>query len=146
MTDVIEASGESAQGHGERLQKLSKDLQHSATESPAVGALLESVISVTKTIREENQQLERRLAESCDEVTTLRHNVEHIQLEAMLDPLTGIKNRKTFDSAMAAHLRTAKEKDSSLALILADIDFFNRLMIGGATKQVIRCCALSPRS
>ena len=124
LTDVIEASGENAHGHGERLQKISKDLHQTATENPAVGALLESVISVTKTIREENQQLERRLAESCDEVTTLRHNVEHIQMEAMLDPLTGVKNRKTFDSAIATHLRTAKKQNSPLALILADIDFF----------------------
>ncbi len=124
LTDVIEASGESAHGHGERLQNISKELHQSATETPAVGALLESVINVTKTMREENQQLERRLAESCDEVTTLRHNVEHIQLEAMLDPLTGVKNRKTFDSAMETHLRTAKEKNTPLALILADIDFF----------------------
>jgi len=124
LTDVIEASGESAHGHGERLQTLSKELHQSATESPAVGALLESVINVTKAIREENQQLERRLAESSDEIVTLRHNVEHIQLEAMLDPLTGIKNRKTFDAAIATHVQAAKEQNSSLALILADIDFF----------------------
>ncbi len=124
LTDVIEASGESAEGHSQRLQNLSKELHRSAVDHPAVGALLESVINVTKSMREENKNLEKRLAESSDEVTNLRHRVENIQMEAMLDPLTGVKNRKTFDTAIEKYVRAARENGDPLALILADIDFF----------------------
>ncbi len=124
LTDVIEASGESTHGHSQRLQTLSRELHRSAVDNPAVGVLLESVINVTKSMREENQNLEKRLAESSDEVTNLRHRVEHIQMEAMLDPLTGVKNRKTFDTAIEKYVKSARETGEPLALILADIDFF----------------------
>ncbi len=124
LSDVIEASGENTHAHTERLQSVSANLKQSAKDNPAVGALLESVITITKSIREENQNLEKRLAESSDEVATLRHSVESIQLEAMLDPLTGIKNRKTFDKAIAAQVTNAKTTGEELALVLADIDFF----------------------
>ena len=124
LSDVIEASGENTHAHTERLQSVSANLKQSAKDNPAVGALLESEITITKSIREENQNLEKRLAESSDEVATLRHSVESIQLEAMLDPLTGIKNRKTFDKAIAAQVTNAKTTGEELALVLADIDFF----------------------
>ena len=124
LSDVIETSGENTHAHTERLQNVSKNLKQSAKDNPAVGALLESVITITKSIREENQNLEQRLAESSDEVATLRHSVESIQLEAMLDPLTGIKNRKTFDKAIITQVANAKNNGDDLALVIADIDFF----------------------
>lgn len=124
LTDIIEASGASAHGHGEKLQLLTHELNDTTAESPAINVLLENVINITKTIRFENQQLEQRLAASADEVITLRRDVESIQLEAMLDPLTGIKNRKTFDATIEAHLQSAKEENTPLALVLADIDHF----------------------
>lgn len=124
ISNVIEESGENAQGHGDQLKSLSKELHKTSKDVPGVSSLLGSVINVTKAIREENQQLERRLAESSDEVQTLRQSVEHIQLEAMLDPLTGVKNRKTFDTSITAQLKAAKENQNELALIIADIDFF----------------------
>ncbi|MEL7488994.1 MAG: GGDEF domain-containing protein, partial [Pseudomonadota bacterium] len=85
---------------------------------------LESVVSVAKSIREENKALETRLAESSDEVATLRHNVENIQREAMLDPLTGIKNRKTFDATIRDKFVEARKQGTPLTLVLADIDHF----------------------
>ena len=124
MIAAVETTGESAQGHGERLHSLSVEISANAKDNPKISALIESVVSVTKSIREENKLLEARLAESSDEVATLRHSVESIQREAMLDPLTGVKNRKTFDRDIVQHLAAAKSTGDPLALILADIDHF----------------------
>lgn len=122
--DLLEATGESAQGRSRELAELSSRLRQSADLHPDVGVLLESVISVTKSVKEENYRLERRLAESADEVATLRHNVEHIQQEAMTDPLTGVKNRKTFDAAIERAIRQARDADAPMTLILCDVDHF----------------------
>lgn len=124
LTDAIEASGESTQGHGERLSTLSFELGKSADENPKISELLNSVISISKSIRDENKNLENRLAESSDEVSSLRQNLEHVQMEAMMDSLTGIKNRKTFDKSIYEQLVNMNEAQEPLALILADIDYF----------------------
>jgi diguanylate cyclase len=124
LTGLIEASGENVHGHGEQLQNLSAQLRHSAEQYPGVGALLEGVIAVAKSVREENHKLERRLVETSTEVQALKVNIEHIQQEAMQDPLTGVKNRKSFDTAMAKLVRTARETREPLALVMADVDHF----------------------
>ena len=124
VANVLETSGEAAQSRSEELNALSRELRQAAGEHPAVGALLESVITVTKSVREHNFKLERRLAESTDEVAALRHSVEHIQHEAMTDPLTGVKNRKTFDAAIERLVRHAREAGSPLALVIGDVDHF----------------------
>lgn len=126
LANVISASGENAQGHGEQLQRLSTQLRQTADEHPNLGVVLESVLAVTKSVRQENLELEKRLAESSDEVASLRHSVEHIQQEAMTDPLTGVKNRKSFDLAIVKHMRRARELNEPLALIIGDVDHFKQ--------------------
>ncbi|MEQ1929589.1 MAG: GGDEF domain-containing protein [Parvularculaceae bacterium] len=124
LTNLIETSGESAQERGEQLQSFSSQLRQSAEQYPGVGALLEGVIAVTKSVREENLKLEQRLAETSTEVASLRLNIEHIQQEAMQDPLTGVKNRKTFDAAIAKLAPASLEAGEPLALIMSDVDHF----------------------
>lgn len=126
IADVVESTGASASGNTEKLRFLSSELKRSASGNPAISALMDSVLSVAKSVREANERLEDQLAKSSDEVVTLRRNIENIQQEAMLDPLTGVKNRKTFDLELARHIRTANEAGDPLALIMADVDHFKQ--------------------
>lgn len=126
IADLVETTGASASGNTEKLRFLSAELKRSAAENPALGALMDGVLSVAKSVRETNERLEQQLARSSDEVDTLRRNIEHIQQEAMLDPLTGVKNRKTFDLEIARLIAEAKESGEPLALIMADVDHFKK--------------------
>lgn len=124
LGEVIEASGENAHGRGIELQELSHKLHQSTEDYPNIATLLESVLTITKSVRQENLQLEKRLTESSDEISSLRRNVEHIQQEAMTDPLTGVKNRKSFDTMIDNLVEHAKQTQEPLALVVADIDHF----------------------
>ncbi len=126
VADVVETTGASASGNSDKLRFLSSELKRSASGNPAIGALMDSVLSVAKSVREANERLEDQLAKSSDEVVTLRRNIENIQQEAMLDPLTGVKNRKTFDTEIARLMRDATDADQPLALIMADVDHFKQ--------------------
>lgn len=126
LYDLVERTGENAQGHSEKLTGFSDQLRDSTEQYPAVGALLEGVISVAKTMREENAHLEARLAESANEVSTLQRDVETIQREAMKDALTGVANRATFDRSLEKHMSEATESKEPLALVLCDIDHFKK--------------------
>ncbi|MEO1136075.1 MAG: diguanylate cyclase, partial [Pseudomonadota bacterium] len=126
LYDLVERTGESAQGHSEKLTGFSDQLRDSTEQYPAVRALLEGVLSVAKTMREENQHLEGRLAASSEEVATLQRDVESIQREAMQDALTGVANRATFDRSLDKHMSEASSSNEPLALVLCDIDHFKK--------------------
>ena len=124
--ELVEKTGENALGHNEKLSDLSDQLVESTSSYPAVGALLESVVSVARTMHAENAELESRLAASADEICNLRRDVENIQEEAMRDALTGVANRATFDRSLLKHISEADETDEPLALVLCDIDHFKK--------------------
>lgn len=124
LYDMIEKTGENATGNTEALGEISDQLRQTSEEFPAVGALLESVFNVAKDMRDQNEQLESRLADSASEISNLQRNVENIEAEAMKDPLTGIANRARFDRAIHQHLAEAKVDGRPLTLLLADIDHF----------------------
>lgn len=126
ISDAVESTGASATGNSEKLRFLTVELKRSASDNPAIGALMDGVLSVAKSVREANERLELQLARSSDEVDTLRRNIENIQQEAMLDPLTGVKNRKTFDLEIERLVRAANESGESLVLIMADVDHFKK--------------------
>ncbi len=124
LYDVIEKTGENTIDHNEKLTDLSGQLRQSTEEFPAVGALLEGVMSVAQNMRAQNEQLESRLAESTSEINSLRVSVENIQAEAMKDALTGVANRAKFDQFLEEHMAAAKEEGQELALVISDIDHF----------------------
>ncbi len=126
LFEVVEKTGVSAQGHSETLSTISDQLRDSSEEFPSIGKLLEGVLSVAKTMREENQNLEQQLAVSAEEVSVLQRDVETIQREAMQDALTGIANRATFDRSLDKHMSEATDTGEPLALVLCDIDHFKK--------------------
>jgi diguanylate cyclase len=126
ISEAVESSGANATGNTEKLRFLSAELKRSAQGNPAISALMDGVLSVAKSVREANERLEDQLARSSDEVDSLRRNIENIQQEAMLDPLTGVKNRKTFDLEVGRLVRDAKDSGQPLALVMADVDHFKK--------------------
>ena len=124
LYSVIERTGENAAGHNEALDGLSEQLQKTTKEYPAVGKLLEGMVTVAKDMHTQNEQLETRLADSVSEIHTLQRNVEYIQAEAMKDPLTGIANRAMFDQSLERLIGEAEESKDNLALVMADVDHF----------------------
>ncbi|MBT8473171.1 MAG: diguanylate cyclase [Marinicaulis sp.] len=144
LHSLIEESGESAHENSEALTDLSDQLRQTTEDYPAVSALLENVITVAKDMRNQNQTLESRLAESTDEISKLQRNVESIQAEAMKDPLTGVANRASFDAELSKQIVYAHGANEPLALILADIDHFKKFndQYGHQTgDQVLRLVA-----
>ena len=126
LYDVIEETGENAIGNTETLADLSEQLRQSSEEYPAVGKLLEEVITVAKDMRSQNEQLEGRLADSANEINALQQDVEHIQAEAMKDALTGVANRSMLEKAMQQQMAIAIANQEPLALIMADVDHFKK--------------------
>lgn len=91
-----------------------------------IQSVLGKLIEETKIMMDENQYLVEKLGASSQELTELRKDLASVREEAFTDPLTGIANRKCFDSRLLQAAAECVEEDKPLTLLLLDIDYFKR--------------------
>jgi diguanylate cyclase len=89
-------------------------------------AVVTNVLAETHTMAEVTRELEARLQASAREIEALRQHLEQIEHEASLDPLTGVGNRKRFDTALREAVAEAERDKHPLSLIMVDVDYFKK--------------------
>lgn len=94
------------------------------TDPQAVGRIVKALADNTQNMIAQNAALQQRLEASSQEVATLKESLHHVQKEALTDGLTGIANRKCFDTTLSREMDEATKSSAPLCLILADIDHF----------------------
>jgi len=110
--------GECLEGHSRRLK------DPGSVES--IHQIVSDLLIETQQMSVANATLSRQLDTSAQEVLSLTRRLEHAQVEASKDPLTGLFNRRGFSDAVAkvyegsAHLHDA-------SLLLVDVDQFKRI-------------------
>ena len=90
------------------------------------------------------KKLENQLEASAGEVSTLREKMETIRQESLIDPLTGLANRRAFDQRMADAMNEVAAEGGDLCILMGDIDHFKKFndTWGHATgDQVLRLVA-----
>jgi len=125
VLDMIgDASGD-VEGFGASLQNSLGEISNSEGVEQ-IKAVVQSLALETQKMQQSNAQLQVKLKESSQEITSLRQNLEDVQREAMTDALTGIANRKMFDATLRQRAMEAMEDGGTLCLALTDIDFFKK--------------------
>ena len=56
----------------------------------------------------------------------LKRTRDRLEKLAVIDPLTGVGNRRSFDQQMGAELRRAVRSQAWLSVLIADVDFFKQ--------------------
>jgi diguanylate cyclase (GGDEF)-like protein len=69
------------------------------------------------------QELERRVEERTRELAEANRQLEAL---ASCDALTGLANRRRFDTTLEAELQRARREHDLMSLLLADIDYFKK--------------------
>jgi diguanylate cyclase len=120
----LEAAGRHTEAYTHQLSAATGEL--SGGQSPAdVRKLVEDLISATRAMEYKTKALETELQKSSEQVTDLRGKLDDVRKESLTDPLTGISNRKAFDSAMETALLALGEGES-VSLLMCDIDHFKK--------------------
>lgn len=126
MVDQVSSNGAALAGYGDTLRHWAGRLDERTT----IADLLQAVTALTlETGRasERNRTLEQELSTSAVRMAKLRQELVEVRQEATTDGLTGIPNRKAFETKLRqAVARGRAEPSSTFSLLLLDIDHFKR--------------------
>jgi len=142
---TIDVAAGSATSYSESLADASEKLA-GANDGNKVRAVVALLVEGAKEIELNNKKLEASLSTSKQEIEQLQQDLAAVRTESLTDPLTGLSNRKFFDSALAKAIADAKEKNEPLSLMMADIDHFKSFndKFGHLTgDQVLRLVAVA---
>ena len=122
VSKAIDTAQKSSKEYGKTLAGASESLAGEAAP-PALKRIVDNLAVATRRIERENQVLERQLSASTQEVEKLREHLEQVRRDAMIDGLTNLSNRKSFDEAVD---RACADPAAKVSLAVIDIDHFKR--------------------
>jgi diguanylate cyclase len=96
-----------------------------AARGEGVGAVIAGLLNETARMQATTHALTEKLEASAREVTTLSDRLERAQTEALIDPLTGLKNRRGLERAIEQNFDGGAF--AGAALLIADIDHFKKI-------------------
>ena len=146
--EAIDAAMTNANAYSGSLQSASGDLEGDLG-GEAIKTLATKLLSETRRMQDTNRELERKLEASRDDIAALQRDLDDVRRESMLDPLTKIANRKSFDEGLADAIADAEQTGTPLCLLLVDIDHFKNFndTYGHQTgDQVLRLVAMTLKS
>jgi diguanylate cyclase len=122
LASVIENAGGDARSFACTLRDGIASAEPGKDGAPE--AMINQVVKATAAMVERTHKLEAQLAMSAQEVQVLRRDLEKARTESRTDPLTGLPNRKAFQSYIEAQAVRAVSEAQSLSLLFCDIDHF----------------------
>jgi diguanylate cyclase len=121
--DTLQAAGRDTVAYGRTLSEASGELGTEHTPED-IRKLVEGLRGATVAMESRTKELEGKLQESSHEIGELKSKLDNIRKESLTDPLTGIANRKAFDTELAQAMTQARESGEPLSLVMCDIDKF----------------------
>ena len=87
----------------------------------------DEVGNLRRAVAEKQQKDEEAYTALTRRVETLQAKLSEMEVEATVDPLTKVGNRRRFDSSLKRLVQTAKENGTSIALAMIDVDHFKKI-------------------
>jgi len=146
--EAIDSAMTTANAYSGSLQSASGDLERDLSTND-MRALATRLLAETRRMQDTNRQLELKLEASREDIAALQRDLDDVRRESMLDPLTKIANRKSFDEGLADAIKESEQTGEALSLLLVDIDHFKSFndTYGHQTgDQVLRLVAMTLKS
>jgi len=122
---VIDQATTGTAQFGKTLDNFSGKLS-SSSSLDQIREVVTKVANETRVISKQNERLHTQLAETTEQLTEMRYNLDAVHRESQIDPLTEVGNRKFFDLEITRAIQEAADNGSPLTLLIADIDHFKK--------------------
>jgi diguanylate cyclase len=126
LIDVTEESNKHTQSFGDSLLTFGSKL-HSNLDPDTLGNLATKMANDTEFMRDSVNSLYSELKTSKEEVVRLQAELESARQEALIDPLTGVYNRRGFEIQVKSLLADGARTGAGACLLLLDIDRFKTI-------------------
>ena len=132
LRDVLEEAAQTAaaaledSGQFEAALRDTRSRLTDASSLESVHAIIAELARETTRMHSATEAVHQKLETRAREVEHLTRQLEQAKSEALLDPLTGLKNRRGFELAVK-ELGTSGSSFKGAALVLADIDHFKQI-------------------
>jgi len=108
------------------LDRARGELQQSL-KAEEVRIIISYLMIENDRMRARTSNLQANLEQSQRQIERLKTNLATAEEQGMSDPLTGLKNRRSFDILLASQVAAARASAQPLSLIIADIDHFKAI-------------------
>ncbi|MGB0694697.1 MAG: GGDEF domain-containing protein [Rhodospirillaceae bacterium] len=124
MMKLFKVANQGTRAYNKTLEDFSGQVLDADPQQ--IQAMIATVVTETKRMLKVNEKLGDELTQSSDEINRLRTDLDKVRHDALTDGLTGIPNRKVFDTQMQELTRISTEDGTPLSLMMVDIDFFKK--------------------
>ncbi len=128
MTSVLQSAsqtGDRAGTFGDQLKNLTNALASRDVEQ--LKPRLTEVMAGTAEMKSSVDALHQKVTVSQDEINRLRSDLERARDDSLLDPMTGILNRRGFERRIESLLAQKPADGTSHCLVMLDIDHFKKV-------------------
>lgn len=125
LIQTLSEAGDGAQTFGQSLAQHLARLDTSAG-AEALRQVAADLLSTTRAAQQQNRQLQHSLEATRKEAENLRVELEQYRRDALIDPLTGLFNRRAMDIHVE-ELMLATESGRTFSVVMMDIDHFKRI-------------------
>jgi len=108
------------------LDKANEEL-HESLRAEQVRTIISYLMVENARMRSRTADLQGSLETSQRQIERLKTNLAAAEEQGMSDPLTGLRNRRSFDIVLAAQVAVARNAAQPLSLVIADIDHFKAI-------------------
>lgn len=95
--------------------------------APATAPILSDLVAITRAMLERTREIEQQMARSEKQTRALHRSLDDARRAAELDHLTGLPNRRSFETRFDREVVAARAAGEPLCLAFADIDKFKRI-------------------
>jgi diguanylate cyclase len=108
------------------LGRARGELRDSIT-AEQVRTIISRLMVENDKMRQRTSDLQVNLERSQRQIERLKSNLADAEEQGLIDPLTGLRNRRSFDIMLSSAVAAARNSGQPLCLILADIDHFKSI-------------------
>jgi diguanylate cyclase len=124
VTRAIQAAHLTNEAYGVTLADAGAELKNGPPAQ--LQKLVAGLADATRKAELQSRMLQKQLNETTSEVAKLRDNLAESQRDAATDGLTGLNNRKSFDTMLEQAIALHAKASRPVSLAVLDIDHFKR--------------------
>ena len=124
---IIQQSVQNSDDFGASLNEATRRLVPHSLSGEDLAAIVSSLMKDNRRMAETTLELNQGLRDSQKQIASLHKELEEVQNQCLLDPLTSVYNRRAFNTRLEKEVLEAAQTGNSLCLAMADLDRFKRV-------------------